>query len=317
MLSVNKSNVLEKLVEIPVLKRCGSRTKFYPYKIDFVLNQLLSDPEMINKIEMSIVDKFQNEDLIEAVEIHTVIYHSLMEHQLVDQAKAYQDYYESEQESFQDATNVELNMDKLFNQNANIVHENANKDSHVFNTQRDLEAGVASRAIGLKMLPELVAKAHLRGDLHWHDLDYSPVTPETNCCLIDFDEMFKNGFKIGNAWVSSPRSIQTATAQMSQIIANVASLQYGGCSANRIDQLLAPYAEINFNKHMKDAKKWITEDKREEFAKAKTKKIFMMPCKLWNMKSILSILLKDKLLLLLSILASVLIGSNVKSKNLF
>ena len=58
-----------------------------------------------------------------------------------------------------------------------------------------------SRALGLRMLPGIVAKAHLRGDIHWHDLDYSPVTPETNCCLIDFDEMFKHGFKIGNAWV--------------------------------------------------------------------------------------------------------------------
>ncbi|MCE2182116.1 anaerobic ribonucleoside-triphosphate reductase, partial [Streptococcus thermophilus] len=70
-------------------------------------------------------------------------------------------------------------------ENSRVVHENANKDSKVFNTQRDLEAGVVSRALGLKMMPEVVAKAHLRGDIHWHDLDYSPVTPETNCCLID------------------------------------------------------------------------------------------------------------------------------------
>ena len=82
--------------------------------------------------------------------------------------------------------------------------------------------------------------------------------------------MLTNGFKIGNAWVSSPKSIQTATAQMSQIIANVASLQYGGCSANRVDQLLAPYAQLNYDKHMADAEKWITADKREAFAKEKT-----------------------------------------------
>ena len=92
---------------------------------------------------------------------------------------------------------------------------------------------MVSRALGLKMLPEVVAKAHLRGDIHWHDLDYSPVMPETNCCLIDFDEMFKNGFKIGNAWVSSPRSIQTATAQMSQIIAhcNMAAVRPTGLTS--------------------------------------------------------------------------------------
>lgn len=68
----------------------------------------------------------------------------------------------------------------------------------------------------------------------------------TNCCLIDFKGMLENGFKIGNAEVESPKSIQTATAQISQIIANVASSQYGGCSADRIDEILAPYAEKNY-----------------------------------------------------------------------
>ncbi len=81
------------------------------------------------------------------------------------------------------------------------------------------------------MLPPHVANAHQKGDIHFHDLDYSPYTPMTNCCLIDFKGMLANGFKIGNAEVESPKSIQTATAQISQIIANVASSQYGGCTA--------------------------------------------------------------------------------------
>ena len=84
-----------------------------------------------------------------------------------------------------------------------------------------------------------------------------PYTPMTNCCLIDFKGMLDNGFKIGNAEVESPKSIQTATAQISQIIANVASSQYGGCSADRIDEVLAPYAEKNYQKHLKDAEEWV------------------------------------------------------------
>ncbi|WP_334328309.1 anaerobic ribonucleoside-triphosphate reductase [Companilactobacillus sp. HBUAS59699] len=272
MYEVKSQNVLDTLKSIPVLKRCGDKTDFYPYKIEFVLNKLLDDQEMIQKVEDDLVYKYQDSFVIETSQLHDEIISLLKKYHLVSQAAEYQAYFESEQQDFKDATNVEENINKLFGNNERIVHENANKDSKIFNTQRDLEAGVASRALGLKMLPELVAKAHLRGDLHWHDLDYSPVTPETNCCLIDFDEMLTNGFKIGNAWVSSPRSIQTATAQMSQIIANVASLQYGGCSANRIDQLLAPYAQLNYDKHMKDAKEWVVEDRREEFAKAKTKK---------------------------------------------
>ena len=62
--------------------------------------------------------------------------------------------------------------------------------------------------------------------------------------MFDFKGMLNNGFKIGNADVESPKSIQTATAQISQIIANVASSQYGGCSADRIDELLAPLRNV-------------------------------------------------------------------------
>ncbi|HBA0355929.1 TPA: anaerobic ribonucleoside-triphosphate reductase, partial [Enterococcus faecium] len=129
------------------------------------------------------------------------------------------------------------------------------------------------KSIGLKMLPPHIANAHQKGDIHYHDLDYHPYTPMTNCCLIDFKGMLNNGFKIGNAEVESPKSIQTATAQISQIIANVASSQYGGCSADRTDELLAPFAELNYKKHLKDAEEWIDSPERQkEYAKAKTKK---------------------------------------------
>lgn len=162
---------------------------------------------------------------------------------------------------------------KLSQRDASIIHENANKDSEVFNTQRDLMAGTVGKAFGLKMLPPHVANAHLKGDIHYHDLDYHPYLPMTNCSLIDFKEMFEHGFKIGNADVESPKSIQTATAQMAQIIANVASSQYGGCSANRIDEVLAPYAKLNYEKHLQDAKKWVDGEKKQEaYALEKTKK---------------------------------------------
>ncbi|WP_334351823.1 anaerobic ribonucleoside-triphosphate reductase [Companilactobacillus sp. HBUAS56257] len=263
--------VLNQLKTIPVEKRDGTQTDFYSYKIDFILDKLELTKNSKQTLEEVLVSKFHNNDLIKTSELHQVIFEQLSKESQTA-ADKYQTYYLADQARFKDATNVQLNIEKLFDRNEQVVHENANKDSNIFNTQRDLEAGVASRAMGLKMLPNLVAKAHLRGDIHWHDLDYSPVTPETNCCLIDFDEMLSNGFKIGNAWVASPKSIQTATAQMSQIIANVASLQYGGCSANRIDQLLAPYAQMNYRKHLADAKKWIIAEKQVEFAKEKTKK---------------------------------------------
>lgn len=103
------------------------------------------------------------------------------------------------------------------------------------------------------MLPEAVANAHVRGDIHWHDLDYTPFMTETNCCLIDFQHMLNHGFVIGNAEVEPAKSIGVAVTQMTQIIANVASSQYGGCSSDRTDEVLAPFAELNYQKHLAEA----------------------------------------------------------------
>lgn len=263
---------LQSLTSVQVVKRDGTVTPFYSYKINLILNALNADEQTSQSVYVTLLDALLNQITVTTKKIADLFVQGLVNANHEELAKVYRDYRQHDEEAFAEATNPQNKLEQLFDRNSRIVHENANKDSHVFNTQRDLEAGVVSRALGLRMLPGIVAKAHLRGDIHWHDLDYSPVTPETNCCLIDFDEMFKHGFKIGNAWVSSPRSIQTATAQMSQIIANVASLQYGGCSANRIDQLLEPYAKLNYEKHMKDAEEWIVPEKREEFARKKTKK---------------------------------------------
>lgn len=169
-------------------------------------------------------------------------------------------------------SNVETELGKLLSGESAVIHENANKDSRVFNTQRDLTAGIAAKSFGLRMLPNHVAAAHENGDLHFHDLDYSPYSPMTNCCLIDFNYMFENGFTIGNAEVEQPKSIQTAAAQMAQIIANVSSSQYGGTSADRIDELLAPYAAMNYAKHMAEAMIWVPDEKRDEYSWSKTKK---------------------------------------------
>src|SRR5690625_6952422 len=95
------------------------------------------------------------------------------------------------------------------------------------------------------MLPPHVANAHEKGEIHYHDMDYTPYAPMTNCCLIDFETMFKEGLEIGNAEVVSPKSIQTAAAQTAQIIANVASSQYGGGRFDRGGGMLAPLPEKN------------------------------------------------------------------------
>ena len=270
------------LPDIYVVKRDGRRVNFDVDKIYKALVKAACEVTPMSplleaklegiteKIVAEITHRFSQD--VKIYEIQNIVEHELLNANEYAIAKAYISYRTQRDFDRSQATDINFTIDKLLNKDQTVVNENANKDSDVFNTQRDLTAGIVGKSIGLKMLPPHVANAHQKGDIHYHDLDYSPYTPMTNCCLIDFKGMLKNGFKIGNAEVESPKSIQTATAQISQIIANVASSQYGGCSADRIDEVLAPYAELNYEKHLRDAKDWVLADKRADYAWEKTKK---------------------------------------------
>ncbi|MGX7199135.1 anaerobic ribonucleoside-triphosphate reductase [Enterococcus nangangensis] len=226
---------------------------------------------IVQRVDQEIAERFEKN--VKIYEIQNIVEHTLLEQGEYDLAEEYINYRTRRDFSRSKATDINFTIGQLLEKDQSVVNENANKDANVFNTQRDLTAGIVGKSIGLKMLPPHVANAHQKGDIHYHDLDYHPYTPMTNCCLINFKGMLQDGFKIGNAEVESPKSIQTAAAQVSQIIANVASSQYGGCSADRIDEVLAPYAELNYQKHYRDAKAWIENpDKWEEFAKNKTQK---------------------------------------------
>ena len=275
----------EKLATVPTLfveKRDGRRVLFDVDKIDKALHKA-ADKVMdvtplverrlnglLERIVAEIHGRFPQG--VKIYEIQNIVEHELLEAKEYALAEEYITYRTQRDFERSKATDINFSIHKLLNKDQAVVNENANKDSDVFNTQRDLTAGIVGKSIGLQMLPKHVANAHQKGDIHYHDLDYSPYTPMTNCCLIDFKGMLENGFKIGNAEVESPKSIQTATAQISQIIANVASSQYGGCSADRIDEVLAPYAEKNYQKHLKDAEEWVLPDKREDYAWKKTQK---------------------------------------------
>lgn len=267
---------------VKVIKRDGRSVNFdadkiYNALVKASINVTKMSPVVEAKLETisdniiaEIFDRFK--DNVKIYEIQNIVEHELLEANEYAIAQEYINYRTKRDFARSQATDINFTIDKLLNKDQTVVNENANKDSEVFNTQRDLTAGIVGKSIGLKMLPAHVANAHQKGDIHYHDLDYSPYTPMTNCCLIDFKGMLANGFKIGNAEVESPKSIQTATAQISQIIANVASSQYGGCTADRIDEFLAPYAELNYKKHFKDAQDWVAENRREDYACTKTKK---------------------------------------------
>lgn len=154
-----------------------------------------------------------------------------------------------------------------------IINENANKDSRVFPTQRDLLAGIVAKHFARNhILPKHIVDAHDSGDIHYHDLDYSPFSPYTNCCLVDLKGMLANGFKMGNADIESPKSIGVACALMAQITAQIASHQYGGTTFANVDLVLAPYAEMTYNKHLQEGRKYGLGDSRFKYAMEKTVK---------------------------------------------
>ena len=275
----------EKITILPTLfveKRDGRRVVFDVDKIDKALHKaadkVMDVTPLIEKRLNALTERIVTEihsrfpKGVKIYEIQNIVEHELLEAKEYALAEEYITYRTQRDFERSKATDINFSIHKLLNKDQAVVNENANKDSDVFNTQRDLTAGIVGKSIGLQMLPKHVANAHQKGDIHYHDLDYSPYTPMTNCCLIDFKSMLENGFKIGNAEVESPKSIQTATAQISQIIANVASSQYGGCSADRIDEVLAPYAEKNYQKHLKDAEEWVLPEKREDYAWKKAQK---------------------------------------------
>ncbi|MBY4985711.1 anaerobic ribonucleoside-triphosphate reductase [Streptococcus suis] len=274
-----RENDVEKL-NLVVLKRDGRTVSFDEQKIFSALsraNQELEHP--VSEAGLQLVLEASLQEIgrrftgdIQIYEIQTIVEQELLKAHLYELAERYIQYRTQRDFRRHQATDINFEIHKLLSKDQALVNENANKDADVFNTQRDLTAGIVGKSIGLKLLPAHVANAHQKGDIHYHDLDYSPYTPMTNCCLIDFKGMLARGFKIGNADVESPKSIQTATAQISQIIANVSSSQYGGCSADRIDEVLAPYAELNYQKHLNEATDWVLPDKQEDYARAKTQK---------------------------------------------
>ncbi|WP_227589854.1 anaerobic ribonucleoside-triphosphate reductase [Demequina pelophila] len=269
---------------LAVIKRDGRTLTFDDARIRNAITKAFADvygdltplhtstiDRLVAEIDAELDARFS--ETVKIYEIQSVVEHILLDSGEYDVARSYIDYRVQRDFARSKATDINHTIGKLLGKDSSVVNENANKDADVFNTQRDLTAGIVGKSIGLKLLPPHVANAHQKGDIHYHDLDYHPYSPMTNCCLIDFKSMLSAGFRIGNAQVEPPKSIQTATAQISQIIANVSSSQYGGCTVNRIDELLAPYAAANFAKHEADAAQWIDDPaKQQAFAEEKTRK---------------------------------------------
>jgi anaerobic ribonucleoside-triphosphate reductase len=146
---------------------------------------------------------------------------------------------------------IERRLGSLFGGDETKTQENANKDARLFSTFRDLEAGEVSRFYALQQLPERVSAAHVSGDIHFHDLDYTVPGGMFNCMLVDLPFILsREDFPIGNTRVNRVRSVETATDLIPQIAAQVSVGQYGGQTYSKLDEVLEPYVMYTYRREL-------------------------------------------------------------------
>lgn len=147
--------------------------------------------------------------------------------------------------------NLDQRLGGLFGGDETKTKENANKDARLFSTFRDLEAGEVSRYYALQQLPERVSAAHVSGDIHFHDLDYTVPGGMFNCMLVDLPFILsREDFPIGNTRVNRVRSVETATDLIPQIAAQVSVGQYGGQTYSKLDEVLEPYVMYTYRREL-------------------------------------------------------------------
>lgn len=141
--------------------------------------------------------------------------------------------------------------------NEEVKQENSNKNPTVNSVQRDYMAGEVSKDITKRfLLPDDVVRAHEEGIIHFHDADYFAQHMH-NCCLVNLEDMLQNGTVISETMIEKPHSFSTACTIATQIIAQVASSQYGGQTITLAH--LAPFVDISRQKLIKDVRKEMSE----------------------------------------------------------
>ncbi|MFZ7200657.1 anaerobic ribonucleoside-triphosphate reductase [Avibacterium avium] len=263
-----------------VIKRDGSRAQFDIQRIVNAIRKaalavgIEQDDywqKMGQQIANGIFAKYQQE--IDIHDIQRLVENQLMASDYPQVARTYIEYRHDRDLAREKRSQLTREIEGLIEQNnVELLNENANKDAKVIPTQRDLLAGIVAKHYAKRyILPRDVVEAHEKGEIHYHDLDYAPFFPMFNCMLVDLKGMLTQGFKMGNAEIEPPKSIGTATAVTAQIIAQVASHIYGGTTINRIDEVLAPYVQLSYEKHLHNAHQWQVPEP-EAYAKAMIEK---------------------------------------------
>ena len=236
-----------------VVKRDGRMVDYDRNKIMLAIrkaNAVVGKDEALSedKIEQIIASiEALEKGKMQVEEIQDIIEQKLMEEGKFTLAKSYIIYRYQRELVRKANTTDESIMGLIRNSNKDVMEENSNKNAVIASTQRDLIAGEVSKDLTRRMLlPEKISKAHDEGVLHFHDADYF-LQPIFNCCLINIGDMLDNGTVMNGKLIESPKSFQVACTVMTQIIAAVASSQYGGQSVDV--RHLGKYLRLSYNKY--------------------------------------------------------------------
>ena len=244
-----------------IIKRDCSEAEFDKMKIYNAIMKAMTYGSGIIRPEIAkeIANEIESEaEFITDLDIHRVesmVFEKLIGKGQTLTAKAYEGY-RSVREFQRDTKNStdESIMELLSGKSDYWNNENSNKNAMLVTTQRDYMAGIQSEDMSKRMLlPPDVIQAHEDGIIHFHDIDYFGQRALHNCDLIDLDDMLQNGTVISNTMIEKPHSFSTACNIATQIIAQVASSQYGGQSITLTH--LAPFVDISRKKIRKQVER--------------------------------------------------------------
>ena len=221
-----------------VIKRDGSSVDYDRSKIVIAIEKANAEVSEEDRLAREDIDAIingieeQKRSRILVEDIQDLVEQGLVERNKFHLAKTYIIYRYNRALIRKANTTDESILSLLRNENKELAEENSNKNTMIAATQRDYIAGEVSRDLTRRiLLPEHISKAHDEGAIHFHDADYF-VQPIFNCCLINIGDMLENGTVMNGKLIESPKTFQVACTITTQIIACVASNQYGGQSVD-------------------------------------------------------------------------------------
>ncbi|MDU2373047.1 MAG: anaerobic ribonucleoside-triphosphate reductase [Peptoniphilus harei] len=238
-----------------VIKRNGDKVVFDRDKIVIAIEKAMHSSSGVYIEDQALEIAKEIEELanskglpLSIYDIEGEVYYRLIQNDNPATARAYESYKSVQQYKREQNTTDEDILGLLNETNEDLMDENSNKNAVIASTQRDLIAGEVSKDIAKrKMIPADLVEAHESGAIHIHDMDYF-IQPIFNCCLVNMKDMLDNGTVVNGKMIETPKSFQVACNVMTQIIAQIASNQYGGQSINI--SCLGKYLRRSYEKNL-------------------------------------------------------------------